>query len=381
MAKFARIVLWFKGKGLKMNKRKATLKDVSIRAEVSVGTVSKYINDPYSVKEKNRKKIAEAIKELDFTPNIYAQKLARGKSNTILLCIVSEKNISPSTWLHQLPVIQAMNDSLIKEGYSMQIRIVAAENQKQLESCVKGCINSREVDGIAILSAWDIPKKIVKEMKKINFPFVLLEGSCIDCVGNEVCIDNKQMVIDLVHLLKELGHEKIGFINVRSGQQDMKQRVKGYEKGMQKENLLIKEEYIMYGDFSIESGFDCVSNMLTSDDRCTALICGNDNMAVGAVKAIQNFGLSVPEDISVIGIDNSIAARACSPNLQTVQFEMGQMGRQASYQLLEQIRENECVEIRTMIPYKIIDGNSIASVKRGGEHEENCRKESDYDTL
>ncbi len=357
-----------------MNMRKATLKDVSVRAGVSAGTVSKYINDPYSVKEINRKKIAEAIKALDFTPNVYAQKLAKGKSNTILLCIVSEKNISPSTWLHQLPVIQAMNDSLIKEGYSLQIKIVAAAKPQQLDSCVKSCINSREADGIAILSAWDVPKKTVLDMKKQNFPFVLLDGNCPDMAANEVCIDNKQMVKDLVHILRELGHSKIGFINVHSGQQDMKYRFRGYKSGMEAEELDIDEKLILYGDFSIESGYTCVSSMLENGRECTALICGNDNMAVGAVKAIQDFGKHVPADISVIGIDNSIAARACTPSLQTVEFALEQMGRQASYQLLDQIREKVCTEIRTMVQYKIVEGKSIAKAKIGDEDEENNRK-------
>lgn len=348
-----------------MKKKNATLKDVSLKAGVSVGTVSKYINDSYSVKEINRKKIADAIKELNFTPNIYAQKLARGKSNTILLCIVSEQSISPSTWLHQLPVVQAMNDSLIKESYSMQIRIVSAEKPKQLEECVSNCMNRKEADGIAILSAWEIPKKIVIDMKNAMFPFVLLESHCADCIANEVVINNKQMVIDLVNLLVKLGHEKIGFINVKSGQQDMKRRFRGYQKGMENNGLTINDAHILFGDFSITSGYQCTKKMLKSNDICTAIICGNDNMAVGAVKAIKEAGLSVPDDISVIGIDNSIAAKACTPSLQTVQFEMGQMGQQASYQLLNQIKDHTCNDIRTIVPYKMIAGESIAPVKRG----------------
>jgi len=348
-----------------MSNGKSTLKDVSILAGVSAGTVSKYLKNPYSVKDINRKKIAEAVKTLNFTPNVYAQKLASGKSNTILLCIVSENSISPSTWLHQLPVIQVMNDSLVKEGYSLQIRIVAAEKKNQLENCVKNCMNSKEADGIAILSVWDISEKLIMEMKKNSFPFVLLEGSGSTIAANEVGIDNKQMVKDLVHILADLGHKKIGFINVHSGQTDMRQRAQGYKEGMKAENLPEKESYMLYGDFSIESGYDCVKQMLQNNGECTALICGNDNMAVGAVKAIREFGLSVPEDISIIGIDNSIAAHACMPSLQTVQFELGLMGRQATYQLLEQIREGKCIEIRTTIPYRIIPGKSIGLLKKG----------------
>ena len=359
-----------------MNIRKATLKDVSEKANVSVGTVSKYINDPYSVKEKNRKKIAEAIKELDFTPNVYAQKLARGRSNTILLCIVSEKNISPSTWLHQLPVIQAMNDSLIKEGFSLQIRIIPAASPQQLSMSIKNCINSREADGIAILSAWEIPKKIVMSMKKVAFPFVLLDGNCPEVEANEVCIDNRQMVEELVFLLEKMGHKKIGFMNVKSGQQDMQWRYQGYQDGMKKLGLNIQEDYVLYGDFSLASGYRCMAEMLEAygGPHCTAMICGNDNMAVGAVKAIQDHDLLVPEDISIIGIDNSIAARACSPALQTVHFEMGQMGKQASYQLLEQIKENACIEIKTTIPYKMIEGQSVGIVRGQEKHyEQNSR--------
>lgn len=346
-----------------MSEKKATLNDVAKRAGVSAGTVSKYINSSSSVKEVNRKKIEEAIKELKFTPNVYAQKLAKGKSNTILLCIVSEKNISPSTWLYQLPIIQAMNDSLVNNGYSLQIRIIAVEETYQLKKCILGCMDGKEADGIALLSVWNIPMDLIKEMKKRNFPYVLIEGVG-SSRGNGVGIDNKKMVKDLVHILAELGHSKIGFINIRSKQEDMKQRAIGYMEGLKEEGLKMNESYMLYGDFSIESGYNCVREYIVNGGECTAFIGGNDNMAVGAIKAIQSLNMSVPEDISVIGIDDSIAATACTPKLQTVHFELGLMGRQATTQLLEQIRENANIEIQTIIPYRIVPGESVAKVKQ-----------------
>ncbi|MCC2256250.1 LacI family transcriptional regulator [Ruminococcus sp. CLA-AA-H200] len=350
-----------------MSEKKATLNDVAVRAGVSAGTVSKYINNSSSVKEINREKIEEAIKTLNFTPNVYAQKLAKGKSNTVLLCIISEKNISPSSWLYQLPIIQALNDLLVENGYSMQIRIIAAEETYQLKKCVINCMAGKEADGIALLSVWDIPADLVTEMKQRNFPYVLIEGVGSSFGENGVGIDNRKMVKELVHILAELGHEKIGFINIRSRQEDMRQRALGYREGLLEEGLAVEDSYMLYGDFSIESGYRCVKEYFEKGGECTAFIGGNDNMAVGAIKAVQALNMSVPEDISVIGIDDSIAAAACTPKLQTVHFELGQMGHQAALQLLEQIQKNKCIEMQTIIPYRMVQGESIARAKKPSE--------------
>lgn len=107
----------------KTDAKRPTLRDVSRISGVSIGTVSKYINDPYSVKENNRIAIADTIKILNYTPNTLAQRLAKGNSNTILLYSLSERTINPSTWLHQLPLIQSLSDTLQNTEYSLQIKI------------------------------------------------------------------------------------------------------------------------------------------------------------------------------------------------------------------------------------------------------------------
>ena len=111
--------------------QKSPLRDVAQRAGLSAGTVSKYLNHPERVQEKNRKKIEKAIRLLNYTPNVLARKLASGRSRVLGLCIVTEPEISDSTWLHLLPMIQTLNDSACQAGYQLQIGLSSVGREEQ----------------------------------------------------------------------------------------------------------------------------------------------------------------------------------------------------------------------------------------------------------
>ncbi len=347
----------------KTDAKRPTLRDVSRISGVSIGTVSKYINDPYSVKENNRIAIADTIKILNYTPNTLAQRLAKGNSNTILLYSLSERTINPSTWLHQLPLIQSLSDTLQNTEYSLQIKIGSVFD-KESYSYIKNCIDRHSIDAIVILSAWTVPKDIILMMLKEDFPFVLIDSRNPVLNSNEILFDNHQITEGWVDQLYALGHRKIGFIHVNNAQQHMSSRFNGYCDGMKKHGLEIRPGYVQYGDFSIDSGYACINKMLDDGIPCTALICGNDNMAVGAVKAIKAHGLSVPDDISVVGIDDSVLAQACDPVLYTVHIPMAEMGRLAVEELLQRIDNPDYQIDSTTIPFYFVEGASIGKAKQ-----------------
>lgn len=306
--------------------KKYTLKDVARNAGVSVGTVSHYLNNPKSVKETNRVVLERVIKEMGFVPNFSARSLASGKSKNVVLFVLSERIISPTTWLHQLPIIQTIHNCLDAVGYSLQMCIVYEEDYDEFLLKVRRCVESRSADGIIILSVWKIRNDVIDYLSERSFPLV--------CADNEnergdipyICFDNYGAMAEIVRDLYQKAIRKIVYIDVRTHQQDMALRYRGFSDTARTLGLQIEQQKVLFGDFSIESGYRCMKEFLSSIENInecfSAVIGGNDNMAVGASQALIEHGLRIPEDIMVVGIDNSIAAKASMLQLQNVEFDL-----------------------------------------------------------
>lgn len=340
--------------------RNYTLKDVASIAGVSVGTVSNYLNNPRSVKEANQKLIQSVIDELHFTPNINAKILATGKSHNIVLYILSETKISPTTWLHQLPIVQAVHDTLEKEGYTLQIRILDASNEKQILDDIISCTDGKVADGLIILSVWKVYDSVLDFLLANNFPYVCLDNYSDRRDVSTISFDNYSLCYSQTKMLYDLGHRDILFIYVKSGQQDMLDRYRGYCDAFKALTGNSPKKYVMYGDFSIQSGKDCVISAIENGIHFTAVLAGNDNMAVGAIQGIAKYGFSVPKDVSIVGVDNSIAAMACIPRLQTAEFDLHRIGVLGADLLLKKINDDHFSPRPIVLKYSFVAGDSLA---------------------
>lgn len=348
---------------MKKGWQKYTLRDVAQEAKVSVGTISNYLNNPDRVKLANRERIEKAIQLLEFTPNVNARILATGVSKNVVLYVLSERLISPTTWLHQLPSIQTICDELFAAGYNMQMSIVYADNLQDTYANVCRCVEGKGADGILLLSVWEISETIIDYLLAKQFPFVAAGSYVRHADACCVFFDNAAVMRDLVDILVDNGHRRIGYIGVRSGQQDVQRRFLGYAEEMRRWNLPIKDGDVLYGDFSISSGHSAMRDALEAGWKCTAALCSNDNMAVGALKALEEAGLSIPGDVSVAGVDNSIAAEAYRLKLDTVQFDLKELGRIAVKQLLTLMSGEEVKEKKMVAGYQIIRGETIGKAK------------------
>ena len=153
-------------------KTKPTLKDVAIKAGVSVGTVSNYLQNPQKIKPSNREKIQNVIDELNYIPSVSARNLAMGRTKNVALFILSEVSISPSTWLHQLPIIQILHDRIQDEGYVLNVHIVAAQNEKKLYEKVAYVVESKSAEVLVFLSVWQLPDRLVDMLNEKEVKFI-----------------------------------------------------------------------------------------------------------------------------------------------------------------------------------------------------------------
>jgi len=321
----------------------ATLRDVAKLAGVSVGSVSRFLNNDPSLSVKLSVRISDAITELHYTPNAMARQLAKGRSNTLLLYILHEQPISPTTWLYKLSIIQSIETYLKNTDYSLQIALNTYLDTDGSYQFISKNINSRSVDGILIISAWDIHPKTVDLMTSTDFPFALIGVRNPAGDFNEVRSDIKQAIIDLVCILHGNGHKKLAFFGGYQKQQHNVERLEGFKNALEIYGLQTKDEWIRFGDYSVESGYDFCNELLSLPKSMwpTAIVCGNDYIAAGVVKAINEHPLSPA--ITVTGFDGTVVSKIVSPPFVTVEIPLAEMGERAAKILLSNIQSGKCI--------------------------------------
>lgn len=344
-----------------MAKPKVTLKDVARHAGVSVGSVSRYLNQHPSVSDKARRAIEEAVKELDFIPNQMAQKLARGITGNLLLYIYQEFPIFNTTWLFELPIIHGIYDYLQTTGYSLQIAIGSISNPEQFKRDILHQVDSRLVDGVLILSSWPAESSTVEMLIERGFPYALIGNANQIASENYIIFDNEKAEYDLAVRLLDLGHQDVAYLGGFESQLHTQERLAGLKRALDERNIPLPEDRIRFGDYTFESGRQLMDEMLR-DNPPTAVICGNDFVAAGAIQSAKRHGLRVPEDISIVGFDDLTVATIVEPELTTVSVPLFEMGRLATRNLMESIADKRTSFPPASIDCRIIQRNSIDKV-------------------
>jgi len=332
----------------------ATIKDVAKKAGVTIGTVSRVLNNKKWVSEDCRKKVLVAIKDLHYKPQAHARRLRQKHSR---ICGV----IAP----HHTSVFRSSFFSGIMEG----LEAVAAEKQYRLllhpltetaraQVSYRTLLGDGSVDGMFVLNAWSTDASI-RELTEANVPFVLVNGKVM---GQEdlpyVGFDNRGGVRKAVDHLVALGHERIGIINGRMTTTNALERFQAFQEMLSEKKLEFHGEWAAEGDFEEEGGYKAALRILEAPRRPSALLCASDLMAIGAVRALKEKGVSVPGDLSVMGFDNMEEAAYHEPALTTVSFSALEMGKLAARKMFQIIFEEDMGEKATTLQGELIERES-----------------------
>lgn len=343
-----------------MRTHKVTLRDVAKQAGVSVGTVSRYLNNNPSVSQSARDAIAAAVEKLDYTPNLMAQNLAKGKSGNLLLYIYQEFPIVNTTWMFELPIIHGVFDSLKSTNYSIQMAIGSIYNPEGFKHEIFRQIDAKLVDGIIILSSWPAESTTLVKLIETKFPYVLLGNSNHVNGMNHIVFDNTEVIEGLVTRLVGLGHRDIAFFGGYPTQLHTMERFAGFRRGMARHHLPVRDEWVKFGDYSFESGIKFMDEAFDAGPP-TAVVSGNDFIAAGAVRSIKRHGKRVPEDVSVTGFDNMTVANMLEPELTSVKVPLFEMGCRAMERLVQGIKDKKCEFASEMIETVIVERDSIGN--------------------
>jgi LacI family transcriptional regulator len=325
------------------------IEDVALAAGVSTATVSRVLSLPERVSQKTRDKVNAAIDRLRYVPDAAGRALASGRTKTIG-CVIPTLDLAifaRST--------HAMQMTFAESGYQL---LVASHNYDlAIEAQLVQALQHRGVDALVLVGA-EHQAQVWSQLKNWNKP-VLLTWVCDERLPS-VGFDNQEIAALATRHLLDLGHRKIGMISGHTQHNDRaRQRKEGFFAQMAQAGLSGQADWVCEHELSIGGGRKGLRQLCDQRERPTALLCGNDLLAIGALLEAQELGLSVPQDISICGIDNHELAGEIKPGLTTVSLPTRDLGRIAARQIL-QILAGEPIAHKSLLPFHLVLRTSTA---------------------
>ena len=332
----------------------STIREVAKLAGVAPITVSRVINKSGYTSDDVRQRVEQAVAQLNYVPNVLARSL-RSKRTRMLALVLTD--ITNPFWT---TVARGVEDAASKKGYNVifcNTDESVSEQNRYLQSLVQ-----KQVDGVLLVPAYSVESPI-EFLHQQNIQVVVLDRRLPNMDADVVRCDSKGGAYQLVKLLLKLGHRRIAILSGPSGVSSADDRVAGYQLALYEAGLETVDQLITYGEFSLESGYQMTRKMLANSPRPTALFASNNFIAIGALKALHDAGITVPDEMSVVGFDDLPAPIVVDPFLTVAvqpAYEMGHLATQRLMDCLDGHLSESFQEI--VLPVSIIERRSTKAV-------------------
>jgi LacI family repressor for deo operon, udp, cdd, tsx, nupC, and nupG len=341
-----------------MHRSRLTIRDVARQAGVSHQTVSRVINGDALVTPATRARVESAIAELGYQPNAIARSLAAGRTHT-LACLAP--NLTDYTFAR---IIEGAETESRQHGFFLISS--SAPDENAFAALINELVPSRRIEGLMVINPY-IDQR-TQHLPK-NFPTVFIgghprQGHAVDAIT----LDDHGAAQAAMHHLIELGHKRIAMITGPLVEDCTQDRITGYRNALQDAQLKIDPALIIEGDWSASSAYKAALRLLKIKQPPTAIFAQNDRMALGALRAARDLGLSVPGQLSVIGLDDMPLASYFDPPLTTMRQDMFAIGRTAARLLVRAVEQPQARHQQLRQPAELIIRQSTGkrSMKGGG---------------
>ena len=310
----------------------ATIKDVAKMAGVSTTTVSHVINKTRFVAKETEESVLLAIKQLNYSPSAVARSLKVNTTKSIGMIVTTSE--AP----YFAEIIHSVEEHCYRQGYSLFLCNTQNDSEKvknHLEMLTK-----KRVDGLLVMCSEYTQDSLDLLSSFSSIPMVVMDWG--PNANTDIIYDHSfdGGYLATKHLI-DCGHKKIGIICGELNKTTARTRYEGFVKAMEEAKLKINPSWVLEGAFEPEDGYECMNRLLAQEELPTALFCCNDVMALGAISALTEKGLRVPDDMSIIGYDDIHASRFYAPPLTTIHQSKLRLGRQAVNILLERISQKD----------------------------------------
>lgn len=327
-------------------------------AGVSIATVSRCMNNPDKVGKKTLTRVKKAINDLHYSPNLLAQNFRRGKSNLIMVVV---PHIGMAFFSDVLEGIR----SVLDDNY--MVVLMETRTHHQHNSHFIDMVVSKQVEGV-ILLATHLPfdLQLTRAHKASPIPLVIgLEPYSSDLAQfPNVHIDNLAAAHEATSYLIRAGHKHICFISGPENSMITLDRELGFRSAMQQAGLELTPDCVRYTELNLSGGMMCAQYLLTQAQRPTAIFCANDDIAMGVMSVARKLGLNLPDDLSIMGFDDTPYSEVCTPRLSTVHQPAHDIGRRVALRLLKDIETplNQAQRVE-ILPHKLVIRDSIRALR------------------
>lgn len=310
------------------------IKEVAEKAGVSITTVSRVLNNPEFVSEKTRQRVLSVMRELDYTPNWFAQNLQKNRTNLIGMLVPDTLEQS------NMEITRGIEKVAHQKKYS--IVLCSTEYSHDTELDYINTLVQRKIDGLVLTSS-ALCTEDIEKLKKQRTPFVFIGKTVFNSSENIVYTNYDSATEEAIDYLIERGRRKIAIVLSEYPESDNYEKLEGYKASLKKHNIPINQNMIIKSENTMEGGYVSTSKLLESDIKPDAIFLSTDTMAFGAIERMKRDDLT-PEQLAIIGFDDLNVGAVVEPKLTTVTKPSYRMGLTAARILFDIIEDKELLE-------------------------------------
>ncbi len=341
--------------------RKPTIDDVAALSGVGRATVSRVLNGGPNVRDEVRARVLQAVEKLQYKVNMQARFLAGGRTQTLGLIYASDLDSEPNSFYHsglELGALRACTDF----GFQLVMHTI---NQHSLTKAAKivEFVDQHRCDGLILTPPFSDDTDLLRQLQGRNLPVVCISpGAEAQAIASGVGIDDEVASYELTRHLLGMGHRRFGFVKGLAGHLSAEQRYSGFLRALSEAGVGEETVVTARGNFTFRSGVELTPGLLQGAKPPTALICANDDMAVGALFSIHKMGMNVPSDLSLVGFDDTPVSEIIWPPLTTVHQPLKAMGYRAVEIIIERIKNGGVAPAARfeIIPHRVVIRESSA---------------------
>jgi len=340
---------------------KVTIYEIARRGGVSISTASKALNDRKDVGDRTKEKIRRIAEELNYEPSHFARALAMRKTENVGVITGRFFHSPVITNPFYSRIIEGIEDYLLERNLSLVTSIVRKDQIDNLE--LPKILKEKSVDGIVLLG--HMPEQYVEKVASRGIPAVMVDNQINSMKLDAVVADNEGGTYAAVTQLIKSGHKRIAYLARSEKRYSFSQRCEGYKRALRDNGLPVDEKMIIFGredeTEADPTGYNWMKPILEGRNRPDAMVMCNDVNAILAINMLKSTGLSVPDDVSVVGFDNIELSEHFIPSISTVNINKEEMGKKAVELLLDAVAGKSTGPSTVIMPSEYIQRNSVKS--------------------
>ena len=330
---------------------RVTIIDVAREANVSFATVSRVVNGKGYVSAHTRERVMQAMTRIGYTVNRQARVLAGGRTQVIGLLVPD----LDTSYIGE--ILKGIDEELAAASYDLML--YTTHQRKTRESVYVNSLLNGMTDGLLMVLPM-APEAYVGTIRRRGFPFILIDHEGLDREGPSVGATNREGAKQAIRHLVGLGHTRIGLVTGNMEMDCARERLAGCHEAFAEADVPLAPGLVRHGDFHRALAYQLTQELLRLSDPPTAIFAANDVSAFGVMDAVRNYGLRIPDDISVIGFDDIPDAQWTQPPLTTVRQPMREMGKRAARMLLGAIADPDTPQERVELPTELVVRSTTA---------------------